>query len=151
MACRSRSLITCGVAVAAVIAWRCRGSVRTDADCRIPRRGGGGKSADTHTTEGWVSVEVGIMFYDASIFVFASRCDLFDDSYKKNTKSSPGIGYPPPRLVASSPLALSSGFLCSAREEHYGRVLRSRRQQTSWRQLTSRLFTVITHMNGTTG
>lgn len=98
MACSSRSLITCGVAVAAVIAWRCRGSVRTDSRQQDPPRRGEaavGKPADTHRLDGRSSMGVGIMFYDALSFVFGRRRHVFGCADDEGRKSSPGIGYPP--------------------------------------------------------
>lgn len=91
MACSSRSLITCGVAAAAVIAWRCRGSVRTDSRQQDPprRRGGGGKPADAHRPDGRSCVGAAISSFHALICCFLSLSSRKCESRHRELKTLP--------------------------------------------------------------
>ena len=102
MACSSRSLITCGVTGAAVIAWRCRGVGRDGLEtAEGPLLTGGNLPTRSQARRrvSWRSRHHVFMTLYASSSFATGMCCLY--SGDDDGKSSPRIGHRP-RLVASS-------------------------------------------------
>lgn len=109
MACSSRSRITCGVAVAAVIAWRCRGSGRTQTAESPEEAAVRNLPTLTAPTEGVRRERASCFMMHLTSFSFTT--DPFSRSEDEDRRSLPGIGYPP---SAGSLLLSSRWAFCEA-------------------------------------